>query len=137
MQQQIKLGATILIGISLLVGVVVFIVMRPTSPSVEPPNSHSELPIQGEQLFNNLGCAACHQANSTGLGPSLHGLYNQQVYLDDGTTILADDAYLYESILDPAAKVVKNYTPIMPTYQSQLKEDEVLQLVTYIKSLAE
>ncbi|WP_129628268.1 c-type cytochrome [Candidatus Oscillochloris fontis] len=147
MQQQIKLGAIILIGLSLIIGMVLLVVIRgntiPASPPVAQPSIHadspveSELRIRGEQLFNNLGCAACHQEHGAGLGPRLHGLYDRQVSLADGSDILADDAYLYESILNPAAKVVKSYNPIMPAYEGQLKEDEVRQLIAYLKSLAE
>ncbi|MBX0327409.1 cytochrome c, partial [Oscillochloris sp. ZM17-4] len=70
-----------------------------------------------------------------GLGPSLQGVYNSTVTLADGSTVKADEAYIRESILNSTAKVVKDYNPIMPPYQGQLKDDEVTALVEYVKSL--
>lgn len=95
----------------------------------------ANLASKGEQLFTNLGCIGCHQDSGAGLGPVLKGLYNSQVTLTDGKTITANEAYIHESILNSTAKVVKDYNPIMPVYQSQLKDDEVKQLVEYIKSI--
>ncbi|NTV62995.1 MAG: c-type cytochrome, partial [Oscillochloris sp.] len=97
----------------------------------------ANLATKGEQLFTNLGCVACHQDNGLGLGPRLRGLYTHQVTLADGSTVIADEAYIQESILNSTAKVVKDYNPIMPAYKGQLKDDEVKQLIEYIKSLAE
>jgi cytochrome c oxidase subunit 2 len=89
----------------------------------------------GAALFAQRACATCHQAQHGSLGPSLVGLYGQPVVLTDGRTITADDAYLRESILNPQAKVVEGYQPMMPTFQGQLDEEQILQLIQYIKSL--
>ena len=89
----------------------------------------------GERLFQRLGCVTCHVANGTGRGPSLEGLYGKPVLFEDGTKAVADDAYIRESILSPAAKVVKGYKPVMPTFQGQVTEEQILQLDAYIKSL--
>lgn len=89
----------------------------------------------GERQFQQLACATCHKADNTGRGPTLVGLYGKPVLLTDGATVTADDGYLRESILRPAAKVVAAYQPIMPTFQGQVSEESVLQLIAYIKSL--
>jgi mono/diheme cytochrome c family protein len=95
------------------------------------------LAAQGEQLFASVGCAGCHRSDGAGIGPSLNGIYNQPQTLTDGSTAVADEAFLIESILNPTAKVVEGYQPIMPPYQGQLSDDQVAQLVEYIKSLAQ
>jgi cytochrome c oxidase subunit 2 len=62
-------------------------------------------------------------------------MYGAQVLLADGTAIIADDAYIRESILQPNAKIVAGYQPVMPTFQGQLTEEQILALTAYIKSL--
>jgi len=94
------------------------------------------LPTAGEALFSRLGCTACHLADSSGRGPSLAGLYGRRVTLADGKIVAADETYLRESITNPAAQIVAGYPPIMPTYQGRVSEEEMLQLLAYIKSLA-
>jgi cytochrome c oxidase subunit 2 len=91
----------------------------------------------GQQLFQTLGCATCHANTGTGgRGPALTGLLGKQVELNNGQTITADDAYIRESIVDPQAKIVAGFGPIMPTFKGQVSEEQLLQLVTYIKSLS-
>jgi cytochrome c oxidase subunit 2 len=90
----------------------------------------------GARLFQQLGCAACHRAEKTALGPSLEGLFGRTVRLGDGTTVLADEGYLRESILIPNAKVIAGYQPMMPPFQGQIGEEGLLQLIAYVKSLA-
>jgi cytochrome c oxidase subunit 2 len=89
----------------------------------------------GENLFNQLGCATCHQAEGTGLGPSLVGTFGEQVELTSGETVTADEEYIRESIVNPQAKIVAGYNPIMPTFEGQLNDEQLQQLVEYIKSL--
>jgi cytochrome c oxidase subunit 2 len=92
---------------------------------------------QGERLFEQLGCAGCHLVERQGRGPSLRGLYGSRVQLSSGQSVQADDAYIRESILNPNAKVVTGYQPnVMPSFQGQVSEEQILQLVVYIKSLA-
>jgi cytochrome c oxidase subunit 2 len=74
-------------------------------------------------------------ANGSGRAPSLNGVYGARVLLADGSTVVADDAYIRESILQPAAKVVAGYQPLMPTFQGLLTEEQVIALTAYIKSL--
>ena len=73
--------------------------------------------------------------DAPGRGPVLRRHLRHSVTLASGETIVADDAYIRESILSPAAKVVAGYQPVMPTFQGQVSEEQLLQLIAYIKSL--
>lgn len=90
----------------------------------------------GQKLFQSLGCTNCHRFDTQGRGPNLVGVYGKPVLLSDGTSIIADDAYVRESILNPGAKIVAGFQPIMPSFQGVLTEDQVLSLVAYIKSIS-
>ncbi len=87
----------------------------------------------GAALYQQFGCVTCH---GTGKGPPFTNLYGNPVKLDNGQTVVADDAYLRESILDPSAKIVAGYSPIMPTFRGQISEEQILQIIAYIKSLS-
>lgn len=89
----------------------------------------------GEDLFQQLGCITCHRADSGGRGPALTGVFGKTVSLQGGAAAMADEGYLRESILDPQAKVVSGYQPIMPTFKGLVSEEQVLALITYIKTL--
>jgi len=89
----------------------------------------------GERLFNQLGCATCHAGDATARGPSLIGLFGQPVRLADGQTVVADERYLRQSILEPAQQMVAGYQPLMPTFQGLISEEGLLQIIAYIKSL--
>jgi cytochrome c oxidase subunit 2 len=91
--------------------------------------------VAGEKLFAEKACITCHVANGTGRSPSLNGVYGAKVLLADGSTVVADEAYIRESILQPNAKIVAGYQPLMPTFQGQLTEEQILSLTAYIKSL--
>jgi cytochrome c oxidase subunit 2 len=91
----------------------------------------------GKRLFEQNGCGSCHKADGTGIGPSLVGIYNHEVALEGGRTAMVDEAYLRESIIDPQAKVVAGYQPVMSSYDGVLSEGGILQIITYIKSLNE
>jgi cytochrome c oxidase subunit 2 len=89
----------------------------------------------GEALFAERGCITCHRAEGVGVGPRLQGVYGSTVPLTDGRRVVADDNYIRESIMIPTAKVVQGFQPVMPPYQSLLTEEQLLQLIAYIKSL--
>lgn len=90
----------------------------------------------GQQLFQTLGCASCHGANGEGgRGPTLVGLFGRQTPLEGGQSVRADEAYIKESIVNPQAKIVAGFQPIMPTFQGQVSEDQIIQVLAFIKSL--
>jgi cytochrome c oxidase subunit 2 len=92
---------------------------------------------QGERLFEQMGCSTCHLLDRQGRCPIMRGVYGSRVQLADGKTVLADDAYIRESILNPNAKIVSGFKPdVMPNFQGQISEEGILQLIVYIKSLA-
>jgi cytochrome c oxidase subunit II len=97
--------------------------------------AEGSLALAGEKLFNDLACSTCHRPDSAGRGPVLNGLFGTTVPLQGGGTVIADEAYIRESILSPAAKVAAGYQPIMPTFQGLISEEQLLQLVEYVKSL--
>jgi cytochrome c oxidase subunit 2 len=90
---------------------------------------------EGEKLFQSFACITCHRADSQGRGPRLEGLFGRTVRLQNGQTLVADADYIRESILNPTAKVVEGYQPIMPTFQGLVTEESVMQLIAYIQSL--
>lgn len=91
--------------------------------------------VAGEKLFVEKACSTCHLANGTGRAPSLNGVYGNQVQLADGSKVAADDGYIRESMLQPQAKIVAGYQPVMPSFQGQLTEEQILALTSYIRSL--
>jgi cytochrome c oxidase subunit II len=92
---------------------------------------------QGEKLFQQYGCSTCHLLDQQGRCPNLRGLYNKPVQLSTGSTVLATDAYLRESILEPNAKIVAGFEPnVMPNFKGQISEEQVIQLIAYVKSLS-
>lgn len=93
------------------------------------------LPEAGKQLFNSLGCTTCHRFDVQGRGPNLQGVYGKPVLLEDGRTVMADDNYVRESILNPTAKIVSGFKPVMPTFQGLVSDEQLNALVAYVKSL--
>jgi len=91
----------------------------------------------GAKLFSDLACATCHLENGQGRGPVLKGAYGKPVALQSGQTVVMDDAYIRESILNPQAKIVAGFQPMMPTFQGLVTEEQLLQLIAYVKSLSE
>lgn len=91
---------------------------------------------EGEALFRQLGCSGCHEGRSSVHAPSLKGLYGKPVPLANGSMVTADEKYLRDSIVLPRNQVAAGYQPIMPSFAGRIKEDELLRLIAYIKSLA-
>jgi cytochrome c oxidase subunit 2 len=89
----------------------------------------------GEQLFVSKSCNTCHRPDSAARAPILNGLFGTQVTLQDGTKATVNEDYVRESILNPAAKIVQGYQPVMPTFKGQITEEELIQLVNYVKTL--
>jgi len=99
--------------------------------------AEGSLTSTGQKLFQELGCATCHRSDTQGRGPNLVGVFGKQVVLEDGRTVIADESYVRESILNPTAKVVAGFKPIMPTFEGQVSEESLVSLVAYVKSLAQ
>lgn len=95
-----------------------------------------ESPVKlGEQLFTELNCITCHRPDSAGRGPVLNGIFGRTVQLKSGDSVVADKAYVRESVVNPAARVVAGYQPVMPTYQGLVSEEQLIALIAYIESL--
>jgi cytochrome c oxidase subunit 2 len=97
--------------------------------------SGMSLAQNGERLFASLGCNACHNGTAASRGPSLAGVYGSRLTLTDGSQQYVTDAYLRDAILNPSQHVIAGYAPIMPTYQGQISEEGLIDLVEYIKNL--
>jgi cytochrome c oxidase subunit 2 len=102
-------------------------------PQVEPIT----LADQGKKLLNAKGCVSCHSIDgSVKLGPSFRGIYGKEVALSNGTTVIADENYIRESIFEPRAQIVQGYEHIpMPTFKGQMTELEMSAIITYLKTL--
>jgi cytochrome c oxidase subunit 2 len=113
------------------------VVMKPTEFEnwLSGGTSAEPLAAAGERLFQQLGCSGCHSINARVRAPSLDGLYGQAVPLRSGETVVADESYIRASILTPQQQIVAGYAPVMPSYQGQISEEGLLQLIAYIKSL--
>jgi cytochrome c oxidase subunit II len=99
--------------------------------------------VAGKNLFESMRCSSCHPIDpatkdiggAPPRGPLLAGIYGKEVDLKGGGKVVVSDEYIRESILKPQAKIVANYEPVMPTYEGQLGEEQILQLAAFIKSL--
>jgi cytochrome c oxidase subunit 2 len=104
--------------------------------SEDPEGAASSLVEQGRRLAVANGCLKCHTLDGTRhIGPSWAGLYRRLETLEGGGTVVADEAYLTESMMDPRAKVVAGFQPVMPPFQGRLSGPEIAALVELIKSL--
>lgn len=95
---------------------------------------------RGERLFQRTGCIGCHavdDSQGSERGPSMVGLFDSRRNFDDGTSGIADESYLRESILDPGRKNVEGYDEGMPSFQGILSDEEIHSLILYIESLAD
>jgi cytochrome c oxidase subunit 2 len=100
------------------------------------PGAGMSMAAFGEKIYNSRGCASCHSVDgSANNGPTWKGLYGSMQPLSDGTKIKADENYIRESILEPNAKIVQGFQPIMPTYQGLLKDVQIDALIAYMKTL--
>src|SRR5580698_6575995 len=97
--------------------------------------SGMSLAQNGERLFASMGCNACHSGSAAARGPNLAGVYGSKLQLTNGSQVLVNDAYLRDAILNPSQHITAGYAPIMPTYQGQISEDGLIDLVEYIKAM--
>jgi cytochrome c oxidase subunit II len=100
------------------------------------PGAEGSMASRGEKLFQQYGCSTCHQLDAQGRCPNLRSVFGNPVRLTGDRQITADEAYIRESILNPGAKIVAGFEPVMPTFQGQIDEEGVLQLIAYIRSLS-
>lgn len=104
----------------------------------EASKSLEDMPLAelGRTLYQQQGCFACHSVDgSAGIGPTMAGLYGRERNFTDGTSAIADEDYIRESILVPGAKIVIGYNNIMTSYQGILNDTQVNALIEYIKEL--
>jgi cytochrome c oxidase subunit 2 len=113
-----------------------FIVQRPGDYArwLRQAGTGEGLARRGAALFRKVGCSGCHGSASPVHAPSLDGLYGSTVALSGGQVVRADEQYLHDSIMLPNSQVVAGYKPIMPAFGNLLDEEEVLELVAYLKS---
>ena len=97
--------------------------------------SGMSLAQNGERLFASMGCNHCHSGSAAALGPTLAGVYGSKIRMEDGSTQTATDGFLRDAILNPSQHVPAGFKPIMPTYQGQISEEGLIDLVEYIKTL--
>ncbi|MFO1498544.1 MAG: cytochrome c oxidase subunit II [Verrucomicrobiota bacterium] len=90
----------------------------------------------GARLFRELGCSGCHAGNGPVRAPPLEGLFGRPVALSSRVVVLADEAYLHDSILYPNREVAAGYEPLMPSYEGRITEEQLFQLIAYLKWLA-
>ena len=111
---------------------------------LEQNGAGETLAAAGKTLFMRYGCSGCHGGNGAGGGqsgstvraPPLAGLYGSPVTLTDGRVVTADDRYIRDCILLPGTQRVASYPPVMPSFTGQISEEDLLQIISYIKSLA-
>ncbi len=89
---------------------------------------------KGRELFTRMGCSGCHLQTKHEIAPNLAGIYGSNVELASGKTVRADEAYLRDSILQPATDVVAGYQAIMPSFEGALNESQLSSLVAFLKS---
>jgi cytochrome c oxidase subunit 2 len=112
------------------------IVMRPEAYAnwLAKNATGTSLAAHGAALFRAKGCSGCHGPNASVHAPDLDGIYGRIVHLANGHTIIADDRYIHDSIMLPDKQVVAGYAPIMPSFEGELSESDVLALIAYLKS---
>ncbi len=93
--------------------------------------------ISGEEVFQGQGCSGCHVEGEGVVAPSLRGLFGSEVTLEGGEKVVANDAYLRESILSPGARTVQGFQPIMPEFEGRITEAQLEALIQFIRAIPE
>ena len=102
---------------------------------LQQSNSGMSLAQNGERLFASMGCNSCHSGTAAARGPNLAGVYGSKLTLTNGSQVVVNDAYLRDAILNPSQHVTAGFAPIMPTYQGQISEDGLIDLVEFVKTM--
>lgn len=103
---------------------------------LEGGTPHPGLAERGFALFRKNGCMGCHAAASSVHAPELSGLLGRKVHLSDGSSIVADETYVHDSIIEPQKAIVAGYDAIMPSFKNELNEEDIMAIIEYIRSLA-
>ncbi len=91
---------------------------------------------KGQKLFIDMACNACHSVDgSLKLGPTIKSQYGKNIRHTDGSVVIIDDQYIRESLIDPLKYIAEVYTPIMPSYKPVLSDEDIENLISYIKAL--
>ena len=91
---------------------------------------------KGQEVFNRMACNACHSVDgSLKIGPTIKNQYGKNIRHTDGSIIIIDDQYIRESLVDPLKYIAEGYTPIMPSYKPVLTDEDIENLIAYIKAL--
>ena len=99
----------------------------------------SDLVAQGKSLFLHFGCSGCHSRGGeapTVRAPPLEGVFGSPVPLSNGSTLIADERYVHDSIVSPGKQIVAGYANLMPSYAGQISEEDLVKVVAYVESLA-
>ena len=120
---------------SMMIGEVTVLTPEDYEKWTKQSTSGMSLAQNGERLFASMGCNACHNGTAAARGPSLAGVYGSRLTLTDGSQVLVNDAYLRDAILNPSQHVTAGFAPIMPTYQGQISEDGLIDLVEFLKNM--
>jgi cytochrome c oxidase subunit 2 len=94
----------------------------------------TRLAARGRQLFFQFGCNGCHDTRSTVHAPDLSHVFGSSVHLSDGRSVIADDNYLRDSIVEPGKDIVAGFAPVMPSFKNQISEDELISLIEYLRN---
>jgi cytochrome c oxidase subunit 2 len=122
-------------GHSAMIGEVTAMTPEDYQKWLQESTSGMSLAQNGERLFASMGCNSCHSGSAAARGPNLAGVYGSKLTLTNGTQVTVDDAYLRDAILNPGEHVTAGFAPIMPTYQGQISEDGLIDLVEFIKNM--
>ena len=120
---------------SVMIGTITVLSPSDYKKWTEESTSGMSLAQNGERLFASMGCNACHSGNAAARGPNLAAVYGSKLQLTNGSSVLVNEAYLRDAILNPSQHVTAGYAPIMPTYQGQISEDGLIDIVEYLKTL--
>lgn len=102
---------------------------------MESGQQHPGLAQRGFALFRKHGCMGCHAAASSVHAPELSGLLGRRVHLSGGGSVVADETYIRDAMMEPQKAIVAGYDDIMPSFKNQLDEEEIMAIIEYIRSL--
>lgn len=113
------------------------VVMAPAAFArwLEAGNAPQSMAQEGAARFRQYGCSGCHGASASVHAPKLEGLFGRRVQLEGGSSVVADERYIHDSVMLPRKDVVAGYEPIMPSFQGEIAEEDLLEIIEYIKSL--